>query len=59
MARLRKTGSVLCGVCSTYCEQHGAGRFWGFARNDRDGRRQTVRLPPYKKMYEGSVKYFV
>lgn len=34
MARLQ-AGSVPCGVCFTCGEQHGAGRFWGFARNDR------------------------
>ena len=30
-----QTGSAPCGVCSTCGEQHGAGRFWGFAQNDR------------------------
>lgn len=34
MARLQ-AGSVPCGVCSTCGEQHAAGRFWGFAQNDR------------------------
>ena len=34
MARLQ-AGSVPCGVCSTCGEQHGAGRFWGLAQNDR------------------------